>query len=58
MESRKYEDKQGNNRIAWELQAEGFEFCGKRGNDAATANSSTNSVPDFAEPDTGEDVLF
>lgn len=58
MESRKYEDKQGNNRIAWELQAEGFEFCGKRGNDAATANSSTNSVPDFAEPDTGEDVPF
>ena len=31
MQSRKYEDKEGNNRIAWEIKADRVEFCGSKG---------------------------
>lgn len=30
MQSRKYEDKEGNNRIAWEIKADRVEFCGSK----------------------------
>ncbi len=30
MQSRKYEDKEGNNRIAWEVKADRVEFCGSK----------------------------
>ena len=29
MQSRKYEDKEGNNRVAWEVKADRVEFCGR-----------------------------
>lgn len=61
MESRKYQDKQGNNRIAWELQAEGFEFCGKKNSDSAAASFetyNTDNTSDFAELADDEDVPF
>ena len=47
MESRKYTDKNGNNRTAWELQAESFEFCSK-------PQKRDNSV-EVGEPDSAED---
>lgn len=51
MESRKYTDKQGNNRISWEIQVDEFDFFGKRGNNTSAANTTADSTPDFAEPD-------
>ena len=30
MQSRKYEDKEGNNRTAWEVKADRVEFCGSK----------------------------
>ena len=41
MESRKYQDKNGNNRTAWELQAEGFEFCGTKSASSNTSDASS-----------------
>lgn len=35
MQSRKYTDKEGNNRMAWEVQADSIEFCGSKGNGGA-----------------------
>jgi single-strand DNA-binding protein len=35
MESRKYEDKEGNNRIAWGINVQGFDFCGSKGDKAS-----------------------
>lgn len=58
MESQKYTDKQGNNRISWEIQADEFDFFGKRNNDSSSVNTTSDPTPDFAEPDTSEDVPF
>lgn len=41
MQSRKYEDKEGNNRIAWEVKADRVEFCGSRGQSDESAPAST-----------------
>jgi single-strand DNA-binding protein len=41
MQSRKWQDKDGNNRISWEIQNAHAEFCGGKG-DTATA---TNAEP-------------
>lgn len=51
MESRRYEDKNGSKRIAWEVQADGYEFCGaKREHSANTSVDS--SLPEGFDPDT------
>ena len=55
MESRKYEDKSGNKRTAWELQAEGFEFCGSKS--SAPAESAAPDVPADPAP-ANNDVPF
>ncbi len=31
LQSRKYQDKNGNNRIAWQVRADNIEFCGAKG---------------------------
>ncbi|NBH77015.1 single-stranded DNA-binding protein [Clostridiaceae bacterium] len=43
MQSRKYEDKEGNNRVAWEVKADRVEFCGSRGqgDESAPAPAAT-----------------
>lgn len=51
MQSRKYTDKDGNNRIAWELLANSVDFCGSK-NEAAQKPSE----PKFEEVDL-EDIL-
>jgi single-strand DNA-binding protein len=55
MQSRKWKDKDGNNRISWELMANGVDFCGSKsdngGNSAPTYQS--NNAPKFEE--IGED---
>ena len=51
MQSRKYEDKEGNNRIAWEIKADRVEFCGSKGQGEenasapATKGKSTKKAP-------------
>lgn len=68
MQSRKYEDKEGNNRVAWEVKADRVEFCGSKsqnsdGGDAPapkkTSDSKKNSTrkdpPPTEDGDDGDD---
>lgn len=56
MQSRKWQDKDGNNRISWEIQNAHAEFCGGKGENAQQEkqNVSDYSVVD----DTSEDIPF
>ena len=49
MQSRKYEDKQGNNRIAWEIQVDRAEFCGSKQNGTGAASDTSNPTEGFTE---------
>ena len=55
MQSRKWQDSEGNNRISWEIMANGVDFCGSKsdsgGNSAPTYQA--NNAPKFEE--IGED---
>jgi single-strand DNA-binding protein len=49
MQSRKWQDKDGNNRISWEIQNSHAEFCGGKGETApATYEAPTAPASDFA----------
>ena len=52
MQSRKWQDKDGNNRISWEIQNAHAELCGSKGDNPAP----TEPVSDFAviDDDTSE----
>lgn len=39
MQSRKWQDKDGNNRISWEIQNAHAEFCGGKSDSASTPNA-------------------
>lgn len=53
MQQRKWQDKEGNNRYSWDLNASQVEFCGSKGDKA----ESTGSAPEgFEEID--EDIPF
>jgi single-strand DNA-binding protein len=58
-ESRKYTDKEGKNRIAWEVKVNQVEFCGsKKDNAAAVAANVTPGVPEgFQEVKDDEDDI-
>lgn len=64
MESRKYEDKEGNNRIAWAINVQGFDFCGSKrdsGGDSGGAPSFSSTPSqgfDEASGDDGGDLPF
>lgn len=51
MQSRKYTDKEGNERTAWEILANGVDFCGSKGDgnvvhiEAASTAQESASVP-------------
>lgn len=53
MQSRKYTDKDGNNRIAWELVANTADFCGSKSDTAQKP-----SEPKLEEIDLGEELPF
>lgn len=68
MQSRKYEDKEGNNRVAWEVKADRVEFCGSKsqnsdGGDAPAPkktssgkkNSTRKDPPPAEDGDDGDD---
>lgn len=53
MQSRKWQDKDGNNRISWEIQNAHAEFCGGKSDNAPSNNEmptgyATPNYPDFA----------
>ena len=49
MQSRKWQDKDGNNRISWEIQNAHAEFCGgKSDNGTVNTNVSNSNENDFA----------
>lgn len=52
MQCRKYKDKDGNNRYAWEVAVRKFEFCGKK-DDAAASDT-----PEGFEAINDEDIPF
>ena len=52
MEQNRYKDKDGNDRIAWNLMVDDFNFCGKKSD-----NSSSEPKPDGFEQ-VEEDVPF
>lgn len=41
MQSRKWSDNDGNNRISWEIQANTVDFCGSKGNNTPSAENAT-----------------
>ena len=55
MQSRKWQDDDGNNRVSWEIQANTVDFCGSKGNtNPATENAKQgdlNAVVDDTESD-------
>ncbi len=59
-ESRKYTDKDGKNRIAWELKVNQVEFCGSKKDNATTASAgSTPGVPEgFVPVEDDDDIPF
>lgn len=69
MQSREYTDRDGNNRIAWDLIAGNVEFCGSKSDSAAlptdnrqsaatTAPNVNPSPEDFQEIPTDDDLPF
>lgn len=55
MQSRKWRDNDGNNRISWEILADSVDFCGSKGNNTPTAENATQtdfvSIEDSSEDD-------
>ena len=56
MQSRKWQDNDGNNRVAWEVQANSVDFCGSKGNNTNAATENT-AKSDFTAADDGSDDL-
>ena len=48
MQSRKWQDKDGNNRISWEIQNAHAEFCGGKSDNGATPTPDVAPASDFA----------
>ena len=53
MQSRKWQDKDGNNRISWEIQNAHAEFCGGKSESSAPSEPASN----FAAIDTDDSSL-
>ena len=54
MQSRKWTDKEGNNRTSWEIQNAHAEFCGGKSDNSASADAP---VSDFAVLNDSDDSL-
>jgi len=61
MQSRRWQDKNGTNRISWEIQADNVDFCGGKSDaPAKNANENLQQGQDSSEgePDDEEDLPF
>ena len=58
MQSRKWQDNDGNNRVSWEIQANTVDFCGSKGNNTPSAENATQT--DFVpiEDESEDDLPF
>ena len=61
MQSRKWQDKDGNNRISWEIMADSVDFCGSKSDSSNNGNSASEPaapiVADFTEVKTADSDL-
>lgn len=58
MQSRKWQDNDGNNRVSWEIQANGVDFCGSKGNTNPTTENATQGDLNAVVDDTESDLPF
>jgi len=64
MQSRKWQDKDGNNRVSWEIQANSVDFCGSKGDSSSSGYvpaqaDSASGTESFTEvPADGSDLPF
>lgn len=58
MQSRKWQDNDGNNRISWEIQANTVDFCGSKGNTNPTTENATQGDLNVVVDDTESDLPF
>ena len=58
MQSRKWQDNDGNNRISWEIQANTIDFCGNKTSNTATNENLLQSNFEAIEDDSDEDLPF
>lgn len=58
MQSRKWQDNDGNNRVSWEIQANTVDFCGSKGNTNPTTTNATQGNLDAVVDDTESDFPF
>ena len=59
LESRKYKDKDGNNRTVWEVKADKVSFCGgKKEASQDNTNDNTQDFEDVSDELSGEDLPF
>lgn len=55
LESRKYKDKDGNNRTVWEVKADKVNFCGSK---KEVSQDNTQPFEDVSDELSGEDLPF
>lgn len=58
MQSRKYTDKNGNNRTVWEVNVDQAEFCGDGKSNDGESKSDSSSNADFEGTGTDDDLPF
>ena len=64
LQSRKWQDKDGNNRVSWEIQAQSVDFCGSKGDSSSSGYvpaqaDSVSGTEGFAEvSEDGSDLPF
>lgn len=60
LQSRKWQDNEGNNRIFWEIIANGVDFCGSKSNNGAdfAPTCQANNTPNFEEIPNEDDLPF
>ena len=58
MQSRKWQDNDGNNRVSWEIQANTVDFCGSKGNTNPITTNATQGDLGAVVDDTESDLPF
>ena len=60
MQSRKWQDNDGNNRISWEIMASGVDFCGSKSDNGGNSvtNYQANNAPKFEEINENSNLPF
>lgn len=58
MQSRKWQDNDGNNRVSWEIQSNTVDFCGSKANNTTTTETAKKPDLDAVVEDTNIDLPF